>query len=77
MAQTDFTTVAHPRMQGSIFFLLAAHRYNTLERGEWPDVVETLGELAYVKPVIADLVIGRKVDIEEGSRKSARDASTA
>ena len=32
-------------------------------QGEWPDVVETLGELAYVKPVIADPLIGRKVDI--------------
>jgi hypothetical protein len=46
-------------------------------KGEWPDVVETLGELAYVKPVVEDLVIGRKFDMEEGSRKSASDASTA
>ena len=46
-------------------------------KGEWPDVVKALGELAYVKPVIADLVIGRKVDMEEGSRKSANDPSMA
>jgi hypothetical protein len=60
-----------------LFFFCLRHIDTIPWKGEWPDVVETLGELAYVKSVVEDLVIGRKVDMEEGSRKSASDASTA
>jgi hypothetical protein len=47
------------------------HKYP--RKGKWPDPKEALGELAHAKPVIADFVIGREGEVEEGSRQGPNE----